>query len=1129
MTMLLNEPSWYKDAIIYEVHVRAFCDAVGDGYGNFRGLTQKLDYLQDLGVTAVWLLPFYRSPLRDDGYDIADYTGIHESYGSLDDFREFLDGAHQHGLRVITELVINHTSDQHAWFQRARRSPPGSTYRDFYVWSDTPEKYREARVIFKDFEISNWTYDHVARAYYWHRFYSHQPDLNFDNPEVWQALIPVIDFWFGLGVDGLRLDAVPYLFEREGTNCENLAETHTFLRTVRRHVDDHFSNRMLLAEANQWPEDAVAYFGRGDECQMAFHFPVMPRLFMAMHMEDRYPIVDILDQTPTIPETCQWALFLRNHDELTLEMVTDEERDYMYRAYARDRQARVNLGIRRRLAPLLGNNRRRIELMNGLLFSLPGTPVLYYGDEIGMGDNIYLGDRNGVRTPMQWSSDRNAGFSRANPQRLYLPIIIDPEYHYEAINVEAQQNNPNSLLWWMKRLIGQRRAHAAFGRGSIEFLHPDNRRILAFVREFDGEHLLVVTNLSRFVQYVELDLTRFSGSLPIELFGATTFPRIGAAPYVLTLGPHSFFWFQISSVDQPDARRLLPTSTVDAAELWIGFEWEKLFEARGVRQLETAIRLYLDHQQRGTERRVLRAVHLRESFHVPVGENHAYLTVVDVEYNRGTADICMIPIAYATAAEAASWPPGEPRDVIVQLTGSQPGVLYDALSLPGLTDLLLTAIERDRCLVGSTQGTLRGWQSPLYSLVRGSDDDHNVPTVLSAEQANRSVRFGNRLLLKMYRRIEDGLHPELEVGRHLALHPDTSNVAPLAGALEYRTRSGERLVVGVLHGFVPNQGDAWHLTLDALGSFFEGVATLPPRHPIDPAPLWQVSTVCPVPVGEPSIEFLHGYLTMVQLLGRRLCELHRALASDPPGTEFGPDPFTGQYQRAIYQSLRNALFDVVSRLQRQANRLPADLLPKLSAILERQSAILAEFRMVIEQRIHGPRIHCHGDCHLHQVLYTGKDFVFIDLEGRSAVSIGERWIKRPPLRDVVSLLRSFDYAAHATLFGLASGRGRATGVVRPEDRPALLPWSHAWRCWVHSAFLTGYLDRSHGEVLVPAEKGQFDVLFRTLLFEQLLSELSYESQYRPEWLDIPLTGLLEVLSQAALGSPQPGRSQPGES
>ena len=543
--MTANDPLWYKDAILYEVHVRAFSDSYGYGHGDFPGLTQQLDYLQDLGITAIWLLPFYPSPLKDDGYDIADYTNIHPLYGTLEDFRAFLEAAHERGIRVITELVINHTSDQHPWFQRARRAPAGSPERDFYVWSDTPEKYSKTRVIFKDFEPSNWSWDPVAKAYYWHRFYSHQPDLNFDNPAVWEAILPVVEFWFAMGVDGMRLDAVPYLYEREGTDCENLAETHHFLKALRAHVDARFPDRMLLAEANQWPEDAVAYFGQGDECHMSFHFPLMPRLFMALHQEDRFPIHDIMGQTPAIPENCQWCLFLRNHDELTLEMVTDEERDYMYRAYAQDRTARINLGIRRRLAPLLRNDRRRIELMYCLLFSLPGTPVIYYGDEIGMGDNIYLGDRNGVRTPMQWSADRNAGFSRANPQRLYLPVIIDPEYHYETVNVEAQQSNPSSLLWWVKRLITLRKRFRAFGRGTFDLLRPDNPKVLAFVRKFEGERILVVANLSRFVQYVQLDLKEYAGIVPEEVLGRTPFPPITDQPYLLTLGPHGFIWFSL--------------------------------------------------------------------------------------------------------------------------------------------------------------------------------------------------------------------------------------------------------------------------------------------------------------------------------------------------------------------------------------------------------------------------------------------------------------------------------------------------------------------------------------------------------------------------------------------------------
>src|SRR5579862_4561171 len=514
--------------------------------GDFPGLTQKLDYLRDLGVTAVWVLPFNPSPWRDDGYDISDYTGVHPAYGTLKDFHSFLKEAHNRGLRVITELVLNHTSDQHPWFQRSRRSPPRSVWRNFYVWSDTPNKYLDARIIFRDFESSNWSWDPVAKAYYWHRFYSHQPDLNYDSPEVRGAILKAMEFWLDLGVDGFRLDAVPYLYEREGTNCENLPETHAFLKELRKHVDSKYPGRLILAEANQWPEDAISYFGQGDECHMAFHFPLMPRLFMSTRMEDRYPVTDILQLTPPIPDNCQWAIFLRNHDELTLEMVTDEERDYMYRVYAEDTRARINLGIRRRLAPLLGNSRRKIELINSLLFSLPGTPIIYYGDEIGMGDNFYLGDRNGVRTPMQWSPDRNAGFSRADPQQLYLPPIMDPIYGYEAVNIEAQTRDRSSLLNWMKRMLLVRKSSQAFGRGTLRIIRPGNRKVFVYLRHYGEDTILCVVNLARSAQPVEIDLSEFKGAVPIELLGSTPFPPIGELPYFLTLPGHGFYWFRLS-------------------------------------------------------------------------------------------------------------------------------------------------------------------------------------------------------------------------------------------------------------------------------------------------------------------------------------------------------------------------------------------------------------------------------------------------------------------------------------------------------------------------------------------------------------------------------------------------------
>nr|MBA3966502.1 maltose alpha-D-glucosyltransferase [Nitrospirales bacterium] len=696
---LENDPLWYKDAIIYELHVRAFCDSNADGIGDFKGLTQKLDYLQDLGVTAIWLLPFCSSPLRDDGYDISDYTNIHPQYGTRRDFQAFVREAHRRGLRVITELVVNHTSDQHPWFQRARKALPGSKWRNWYVWSDTPDRYSDTRIIFKDTEHSNWTWDPVAKAYFWHRFFSHQPDLNYDNPDVQKAIFEVLDFWLELGVDGLRLDAVPYLFEREGTNCENLPETHAFLKTLRTHVDKKFKNRFFLAEANQWPEDAAAYFGQGDECHMNFHFPLMPRLFMSMQMEDRFPIIDILDQTPAIPETCQWGLFLRNHDELTLEMVTDEERDYMYRVFAHDKQSRINLGIRRRLTPLLGNDRKKIELMYSLLFSMPGTPCIYYGEEIGMGDNFYLGDRNGVRTPMQWSADRNAGFSYGNPQKLYLPIIIDPEYHYEAVNVELQQNNAQSPLWWMKRIVSLRKRYKVFGRGSIEFLHPSNRKVLVFLRRYQDETILVAVNLSRHAQWVELDLAEFKGRRPLTLFGRSKFPAIGDLPYLLTLSGHAFYWFSLEPVEAGTpkapgkADQGLPTIT-------IAKDWDNLIQKREKVKLENILPQYLQGRRWfGGKARIMQFVEITETIPLPQENPLAVLALIRVEYTEGEPETYLLPLQYLPADRMAPLldsPAAIARVRVKMKDGEQEGLLIDAMWDREFQKMLVDSISRNR-------------------------------------------------------------------------------------------------------------------------------------------------------------------------------------------------------------------------------------------------------------------------------------------------------------------------------------------------------------------------------------------------------------------------------------------------
>ena len=1099
------EPLWYKDAIVYELRVGAFQDSDGDGIGDFRGLTDRLDYLKDLGVTALWLLPFYPSPFRDDGYDIADYESVHPDSGTLEDFRLFLREAHRRGLRVITELVINHTSDQHAWFQRARRSPAGSRWRNFYVWSDTPERYVDARVIFKDFEPSNWTWDPVAKAYYWHRFYAHQPDLNFDNPEVRRAVMRNLDFWFGLGVDGLRLDAIPYLFERDGTNCENLPETHAFLKELRRHVDQRWRDKMLLAEANQWPEDAAQYFGNGDECHMAFHFPVMPRLFMAVHMEDRFPIIDILQQTPAIPETCQWALFLRNHDELTLEMVTDEERDYMYRVYAYDARARINLGIRRRLGPLLGNDRRRMELMNALLLSLPGTPVLYYGDEIGMGDNIYLGDRNGVRTPMQWSADRNAGFSRANPQRLYLPVIIDPEYHYEALNVEAQEANLHSLLRWLKRLIALRRRHKAFGRGTIEFLTPHNSKVLAFIRRLGDERILVVANLSRFVEYVELDLAAYKGVTPIELFGQHAFPRIGDLPYLLTLGPHSFYWFEL-----PTGAR--PATTPPPQVTRVSGDWSELVvgEARPV--LERALATALPTRRWfGGKAVAVKTVSILDAVPIGLDGGKIYLTLARVEPVRGDAAVYALPLRFCPGDEAAE-ARRHPQSVIaeVEVVASDgtvtPGVVTDAAEHSDFATALLDGIARRREWAGQN-GTLATVRTRTFKTLHEGATDA-VP--LHADQSNTSIRVGSRLFLKVFRRLSEGVNPELEMGRFLTERTRCGHIAPLAGALEYRAKRREPVSIAVLQGYVPNEGNAWTYTVDQVVQYLERALVRPEPAatvPVPPGSLLALTASDPPPVVS---EMCGSYLELARLLGRRVAELHLALARDTDDPAFAPEPLGILHQRALYQSMRTLTARTLRLLAERLDTVPAAVAPEASRLVRMESQVLDACRAILGHRLGGKRIRTHGDLHLAQVLRTGSDFVIVDFEGEPARSLGERRLKRSPLRDAAGILRSFDYAAHAALFSAPE-----RGMAHEGDLPRLDRWVEFWRRWVSSAFLRAYLNELAGTDLLPTSRRDLEVLLSFMLLEKSVYELGYELNNRPTWVSIPVRGILSLLGSNA--------------
>jgi maltose alpha-D-glucosyltransferase/alpha-amylase len=1102
-----DTPLWYKDAIIYELHVRSFYDSVDDGVGDFRGLTQKLEYLQDLGVTAVWLLPFCPSPLKDDGYDMADYTDVHPLYGSLGDFEEFLHEAHRRGIRVITELALNHTSDQHPWFQRARRAAPNSPWRDFYVWSETPEKYPDARIIFKDFEPSNWAWDPLTKAYYWHRFYSHQPDLNYDSPRVRKAILEVVDFWFDLGVDGLRLDAVPYLYEREGTNCENLAETHAFLKELRRHVDRTFKNRLLLAEANQWPEDAAAYFGAGDECHMNFHFPLMPRLFMAIHTEDRFPIVDILQQTPPIPDNCQWGIFLRNHDELTLEMVTDEERDYMYRVYAQDPQARINLGIRRRLAPLLGNHRRRIELMSGLLFSLPGAPILYYGDEIGMGDNVYLGDRNGVRTPMQWSADRNAGFSRANPQKLYLPIIIDPEYHYEANNVDTQQQNPHSLLWWMRRLIALRKRYKAFGRGSLEFLQPENGKILTFLRRYQDECILVVANLSRFVQYVELDLSAFKGIHPVEMLGRVVFPRIGDLPYLLTLSPHSFFWFTLETPPATEVGVTAPAAAVSTLQM--SGPCDQLFQPQYRDTLTPLLMNYIKERRWfGGKARTIRSTVVPEVIRFPFGTVVAHLTSLTVGYTDGSPETYVLPLMIATGEEAKRVQRDLPQAIVTTIRGDEgEGVLYEVVWENDFCQALLDAIIRRRRFKGAL-GELVGVPARTLRRLRGPLDTTLPASLLKAEQSNTSIVYGEQLILKLFRHVDEGVNPDLEISRFLTERATFPHTAPLAGALEYRPRQGDARTVAILHGFAPNQGDAWRYTLDALGRYCEA-ALAQPTATRPTAPLTHVLALTEEETPALARDMIGPYLESVRLLGERTAEMHIALASEPTDPLFAPEPFSTLYQRSIYQSMRSLAVQSLQLLRQRLKQLPETVAAEGRQVLELESEIFRRFHSLLHHKMAAMRTRYHGDFHLGQVLYTGKDFVFIDFEGEPARPLSERRMKRSPLRDVAGMLRSFHYAAYAALFDQIN-----KGLLHSQagGGASLESWLQFWQVWVAATFLKAYRARAGQDAFIPRNRADLRILLDAFVLEKAIYELSYELNNRPDWVRIPLRGIVQLLA-----------------
>ncbi|MGH6673692.1 MAG: maltose alpha-D-glucosyltransferase [Xanthobacteraceae bacterium] len=1068
---------WYKDACIYQLHIKSFFDSNGDGIGDFPGLVSKLDYIANLGATAIWLLPFYPSPLLDDGYDISEYRNVHADYGTLADFRHFVRAAHARGLRVLTELVVNHTSDQHPWFQRARRAKPGSAYRDYYVWSDTDQKYAGTRIIFLDAERSNWTWDPVAGAYYWHRFYSHQPDLNYDNPHVLRAVLGVMRFWLEMGVDGMRLDAVPYLVEREGTSNENLPETHAVLKRFRTEVDVAFPGRMLLAEVNQWPEDVKDYFGDGDECHMAFHFPLMPRMYMAIAREDRFPITDIMRQTPPIPDSCQWAIFLRNHDELTLEMVTDNERDYLWQTYAADRRARLNLGIRRRLSPLLERDRRRIELMNSLLLSLPGTPIVYYGDEIGMGDNIHLGDRNGVRTPMQWSPDRNGGFSRADPAALVLPPIMDPLYGYGAVNVEAQTRDPHSLLNWMRRMLAVRRRHPAFGRGTLVFLYPKNRKILAFLRDLDGETLLCVANLAHSHQAVELDLSAFVDRVPVELNAGTPFPPIGELTYLLTLPPYGFYWFVLGTVsDWPAWHTPAPEPLPEFMTLVMrGRLADVLLKSARDAIEEEILPQYLGKRRWfGLKDEKIEFARLARVTNLGDGGPEILLGEVEIKSSSGVS-CWFLPLGIYWEDEPNAALPN--RLALARVRHHRRvGLLTDGFAIASFARRLVGALASDMEFK-QADGVLRFRCTPAAreTLTVAPDAEVNW---LAAEQSNSSLTIGDRVMLKIYRRIAPGEHPEAEMGRYLTAQ-GFAHAPPLLGDVVRIGSDGTPHSLAVALGFIRNQGDAWSWTFDQLKRALDRIAA---------------------PASSPDIE-LTDLETVMAAIGQHLGEMHAILARETSDEAFAPRRAeaddAAQWRQKIEERLDKALGSIARRetWEREQDR------ERAQSLLDLRKPMIAAIRRLAENGEGTPMTRIHGDFHLGQVLVASGDVYIIDFEGEPATSIAERRIKTSPLRDVAGLLRSIDYAG-ATLMDRED-----TGAV-PLDEAQRDQFIARFRRGASQAFLRNYWTASLLRD-TPTTRALLDLF----LIEKAAYEIAYEAANRPNWIAVPLAGLSRLLSR----------------
>jgi maltose alpha-D-glucosyltransferase/alpha-amylase len=1102
-----SEPPWYQDAVFYELPVKSFFDGDNDGFGDFPGLTRKLDYLEELGITCVWLLPFTPSPWRDDGYDVSDYRDVHPAYGTLQDFRTFLREAHRRGIRVAAEMAINHTSDQHPWFQAARAAPPGSPLRDFYIWSDTPDRFREAEVLYGDVQRSNWTWEPTARAYYWHRFFDHQPDLNYDNPRVRAEMLKVLRFWLDQGLDGLCLNGVSYLVKREGTRCEHLPQTHALLKALRRELETAYPGRMVQAGVSAWPADVRSYFGDGDECHMAPNLPVAQRLFLAVRQEDRYPVMNILRQTPPLPTGCQWMLLLRNHDELTLTLATDEERDYLFREYAADPRMRLHSGIRRRLAPLLENSRRRIELLFGLLFSLPGAPTVYYGDEIGMGDNIYLGERGGVRTPMQWNADRNGGFSAADFARLYAPPVMDPLYGYQAVNIEAQRRDPSSLFHWVRRLIALRKHTPALARGRLELLEPANRKILAYVRRDGDDAILIVANLARSVQPVELDLSAFAGLVPVEMFGQAVLPPIGAAPYFLTLGRRAFYWFRLQKVVREVASRLAPVETEEVENIptvEVSNGWESVLEGAARGELERSVFPGFLRAQRwfGGKGRRIESVRLIDRGDFPAGAARVFLVFLKVTFVDGKSETYFLPVGVTDGPAASRMLQTMKPWVIARLRG--PGgeaLLHDALADDDTCTALLTAIGSRREFT-TRSGQVRAFPTTAFASLRGNADPPLAVVRGPATSSNSLIFYGRRLLLKLFRRLQAGTNPDFEIGRFLTEQGLFARIPRVAGGIEYHRPASEPATLAILQSFVINQGDGWRHAVDELGRYYERASgRMSGPDPVAPEdrPLLELAESVPPPG---ALEVIGGYLHSAGTLGRRTAEMHLALAADPQHPDFAPEPFTAADAAALRDDIGAQSQRALAALRDNIEHLPEEVAATARPLLEEGPEVLEQEKPIPAG---AAKIRCHGDYHLGQVLRVENDYVILDFEGEPARSVEERRAKQSPLKDVAGMLRSYHYAAYAGLFAFTQSH--------PEDFGRLEPWAELWFQWVSAAFLREYRAAAAGPAFLLNETAQFAALLEAFMLEKAFYELDYELNNRPDWVRIPLRGILTLLGE----------------